>query len=161
MSATHPPSTAKPGGPGRRVPTGARAVLALSTTAFTLMFAAWLMFGVLGLPIRDEFGLSDVQLSWLSAVAILNGSLWRLPAGIAADRFGGRLVFTVLLLVTAAFCVLVSMAGNYTVLLLLAFGVGFAGNSFTAASRGTPRGSRVRIRVSRWASSGPVTWAPR
>lgn len=132
MSATHPPSTAKPGGPGRRVPTGARAVLSLSTTAFTLMFAAWLMFGVLGLPIRDEFGLSDVQLSWLSAVAILNGSLWRLPAGIAADRFGGRLVFTVLLLVTAAFCVLVSMAGNYTVLLLLAFGVGFAGNSFTA-----------------------------
>ncbi|ANH40039.1 putative nitrate transporter NarT [Nocardioides dokdonensis FR1436] len=114
------------------VPPGARRVLALSTIAFTLMFAAWLMFGVLGLPIRDEFGLSDVQLSWLSAVAILNGSLWRLPAGIAADRLGGRIVFTVMLVTTAAFCYLVSLAGSYAVLLVLAFLVGFAGNAFTA-----------------------------
>lgn len=68
---------------------GARRVLVLSTSAFTLMFAAWLMFGVLGIPIQQEFGLTDVQLSWLSAVAILNGSLWRLPAGILADRLGG------------------------------------------------------------------------
>ncbi|SDN29544.1 MFS transporter, NNP family, nitrate/nitrite transporter [Nocardioides szechwanensis] len=114
------------------VPPGARRVLALSTVAFTLMFAAWLMFGVLGLPIRDEFGLTDVQLSWLSAVAILNGALWRLPAGIAADRFGGRVVFTVLLLATALFSYLISLAGSYGMLLVLAFAVGFAGNAFTA-----------------------------
>ena len=29
----------------------------------------WLMFGVLGIPIRKEFGLTDVQLSWLAAIA--------------------------------------------------------------------------------------------
>ena len=50
-----------------------RRVLTLSTVAFTLMFAVWLMFGILGLPIRQEFGLTDVQLSWLTAVAVLNG----------------------------------------------------------------------------------------
>ncbi len=121
-----------PGEQAATVPHGARSVLSLSTVAFTLMFAAWLMFGVLGLPIRDEFGLSDVQLSWLSALAILNGSLWRLPAGIAADRFGGRIVFTVMLLMTAVFSYFVSLAGSYAVLLILAFLVGFAGNSFTA-----------------------------
>ena len=114
------------------VPPGAGRVLAMSTIAFTLMFAAWLMFGVLGLPIRDEFGLTDVQLSWLAAVAILNGSLWRLPAGIMADRYGGRIVFTVLLVATAVFSYLVSQAGSYGMLLVLAFLVGFAGNSFTA-----------------------------
>lgn len=114
------------------VPRGAGRVLTLSTVAFTLMFAAWLMFGVLGLPIRDEFGLSDVQLSWLSAVAILNGALWRLPAGILADRFGGRIVFTVLLVATAVFSFLVAHAGSYGTLLVLAFLVGFAGNAFTA-----------------------------
>lgn len=118
--------------PASAVPRGARSVLTLSTIAFTLMFAAWLMFGVLGLPIRDEFGLTDVQLSWLSAVAILNGALWRLPAGIAADRFGGRIVFTVLLLATALFSYLISLAGSYGMLLVLAFAVGFAGNAFTA-----------------------------
>jgi NNP family nitrate/nitrite transporter-like MFS transporter len=113
------------------VPSGAGRVLSLSTLAFTLMFAAWLMFGVLGVPIRDEFGLSDVQLSWLSAVAILNGSLWRLPAGILADRFGGRIVFTAMLLATACFSYLVAQADSYGMLLLLAFLVGLAGNSFT------------------------------
>ena len=114
------------------VPPGATRVLTLSTVAFTLMFAAWLMFGVLGVPIRDEFGLTDVQLSWLSAVAILNGALWRLPAGILADRFGGRAVFTVLLVATAVFSYLVAQAGSYATLLVLAFLVGLAGNSFTA-----------------------------
>ena len=44
-----------------------------------LMFAVWLMFGILGVPIQKEFGLTDPQLAWLSAVAVLNGSLWRLP----------------------------------------------------------------------------------
>ncbi|BDG25170.1 MFS transporter [Thermus thermophilus] len=106
-------------------------VLWLSTLAFTLMFAAWLMFGVLGVPIRKEFGLSDVQLSWISALAILNGSLWRLLAGILADRYGGRLVFTLMLFFTAIPAYLVSRAGSYEELLLYAFLVGFAGNSFS------------------------------
>jgi NNP family nitrate/nitrite transporter-like MFS transporter len=106
-------------------------VLWLSTIAFTLMFAVWLMFGVLGVPIRKEFGLTDVQLSWISAVAILNGSLWRLIAGILTDRYGGKLVFTLMLLFTAIPAYLVSRAGSYEELLLYAFLVGFAGNSFS------------------------------
>ena len=65
---------------------GAGRVMAMSTIAFTLMFAVWLMFGILGVPIQKEFGLSDEQLAWISAVAVLNGSMWRLPAGILADR---------------------------------------------------------------------------
>ena len=67
---------------------GRVSVLVWSTLGFTLMFAVWLMFGVLGIPIRDEFGLTDVQLSWITAVAVLNGALWRLPAG---DRKSTRL----------------------------------------------------------------------
>lgn len=108
-----------------------RRVLTLSTTGFTLMFAVWLMFGVLGIPIRDEFGLTDVQLSWLTATAILNGALWRLPAGVAADRFGGRRVFIAMLVGTAVPTFLVSQAGSFAVLLTLAFFAGFAGNAFS------------------------------
>ena len=106
-------------------------VLALATIAFTLMFAVWLMFGVLGIPIRKEFGLTDVQLSWITAVAVLNGALWRLPAGILADRRGGRMIMTVMLALTAIPAYLISQVNSYSVLLVLAFFVGFAGNSFS------------------------------
>ncbi len=122
------------------------AVLSLSTLGFTLMFAVWLMFGVLGIPIRKEFGLTDVQLSWLSAVAILNGSIWRLLTGILTDRYGGRIVFTLMLLFTAFPAYLVSQAGSYRELLLYAFLVGFAGNSFSVGiawnSAWFPRGQQ-------------------
>lgn len=122
---------------------GATRVLVLSTTGFTLMFAVWLMFGVLGIPIRDELGLTDVQLSWLVAVAILNGSIWRLLAGVVTDRVGGRLVFTSMLLFTAVPAYLVSQAASYPALLFYAFLAGFAGNSFSVGiawnSAWTPR----------------------
>ncbi|HPE13477.1 MAG: NarK/NasA family nitrate transporter [Actinobacteria bacterium] len=110
---------------------GAVRVLVISTIGFTLMFAVWLMFGILGIPIRKEFGLTDVQLSWIIAVAVLNGAIWRLPAGIITDRFGGRMVMTVMLLVTAVPAFLVSTASSYTQLLIYAFLVGLAGNSFS------------------------------
>lgn len=105
-------------------------ILVLSTTGFTLMFAVWLQFGVLGIPIREEFGLSDVQLSWLAAVAILNGSIWRLAFGIVTDKFGGRRVMAALLLLTAIPTYLVTTATTYTQLLVYAFLLGLSGNSF-------------------------------
>ncbi|MFN8190297.1 MAG: MFS transporter [Nocardioidaceae bacterium] len=107
-------------------------MLALSTVGFTLMFAAWLMFGILGKPISEEFGLSEVQLSWVIAAAVLNGSMWRLPAGMITDRIGGRKVMTALLAGSAVPAYLVSRADSYGMLLVLAFLVGFAGNSFSA-----------------------------
>lgn len=107
-------------------------VLTLSTFAFTLMFAVWLMFGVLGIPIQEEFGLSDTQLAWLSSVAILNGSIWRLFLGILADRIGGKRVTIVMLLVTAIPSYLLAhMKLDYTWLIILAFLIGFAGNLFS------------------------------
>lgn len=111
---------------------GAIRVLWISTLAFTLMFAVWMMFGVLGVAIKDELGLSDTQLAWITSVAILNGSMWRMPAGMIADRIGGRKVFMVLLLSSAVFAVAVAYAHSYVQLLILAFFVGIAGNSFTA-----------------------------
>ena len=111
---------------------GAVRVLTMSSISFTLMFAVWLMFGILGKPIQTEFGLDSVQLSWISAVAVLNGSMWRLPAGILADRFGGKIVFTVMMTFGAVASLAVSFADNYAMLLVLAFCVGIVGNSFSA-----------------------------
>ena len=110
---------------------GAKAILTLSTIGFTLMFAVWLMFGVLAIPIRKEFNLTESQFGWLTAIAILNGSLWRLLFGLLADRFGGRRVFTLLVLATAVPAWFVSHAKSYNELMMYAFLVGMAGNSFS------------------------------
>ena len=76
-------------------------VLWLSTAAFTLLFNVWLMMGVLGISIRKDLGLSDSQLEWLIAAAILSGAIFRLNFGIWADAYGGRRVMSLLLLGTA------------------------------------------------------------
>ncbi|GAB78715.1 MFS transporter, NNP family, nitrate/nitrite transporter [Austwickia chelonae] len=117
--------------PQERLPKGANAVLVMSTISFTVMFAVWLMFGILGVPIQKELQLSDVELSWVTAVAVLNGSMWRLPAGMLTDRIGGRKVTIAMLAATAVPAYLVSLTHSYAMLLVLAFLVGFAGNLFS------------------------------
>ncbi|HVZ73712.1 MAG TPA: nitrate/nitrite transporter [Polyangia bacterium] len=112
-------------------PRDARRVLVLSTISFTLLFAVWLMFGVLGVPIKKELGLTQVQFSWLAAVAVLSGSLGRLPFGMLTDRVGGRALMAALLVTTAIPCALVSHAHSYGALIALAFWLGGAGNSFS------------------------------
>lgn len=109
-------------------------VLWLSFTGFTLSFAAWLMFGVLGIPIQREFRFNDVSLAWLSAIAILNGAIWRLPFGMLADRLGGKRTFIGLLLFASVSAFLVSFAQGYGQLLFFAFLVGLGGNSFSVGS---------------------------
>ncbi len=109
MSATE----TEPAGPRQRV-------LLLSTIAFTLLFAVWLMMGVLSIKIRDELRLTPSQFDWLLAVAILAGALPRLHFGIWADRYSGRLVMTLTLLLTAIPTFLVSQVTTYTQLLVCA-----------------------------------------
>jgi NNP family nitrate/nitrite transporter-like MFS transporter len=110
----------------------ANRVLVLSTVAFTLLFAVWLMVGVLGVPIRQELRLSALQFAWLAALPVFSGSVFRLPLGILSDRWGGRPVMVLLLLVSAVPCFLVSRVHTYPALLACAFFYGLAGNSFSA-----------------------------
>lgn len=112
------------------------------------MFAVWLMLGVLGLEMKkdSQLMLGDAAASmsadeikvavqgrfeWLLAVAILSGSLLRLNFGIWADRFGGRNMMVLLLLVTAVPTYWLSHASSYAELMICAALFGLAGNSFT------------------------------
>ncbi len=88
------------------------------------------MFAIVGLPLREELGFTDSQFALLAAIPILTGSVLRVPLGIWADQYGGRRVFTVLLVVTAVPTYLVSTADSYLELLFYAFFVGLAGTSF-------------------------------
>jgi NNP family nitrate/nitrite transporter-like MFS transporter len=113
-------------------PAARRRVLWLSTAAFTLLFGVWLMLGILGIPISKELGLSKAQTYWLTIAAILAGALPRFNFGVWADLYGGRKVFTALLLAVALPTFWVSRVTSYRELLACALLYGLAGNAYTA-----------------------------
>ncbi|GAA7760203.1 MAG: NarK/NasA family nitrate transporter [Burkholderiaceae bacterium] len=117
------------------VPSGAWTTLWSSTFAFTICFAVWMLFAVLGIPLKKELGLNDTEFGLLAATPVLSGSLIRVPLGIWTDRYGGRVVFFVLMLLTVIPIWLISYAHTLWQLLVLGLFVGLAGGSFSV---GTP-----------------------
>lgn len=113
----------------------ATSVLVASTFSFTICFAVWMMFAVLGIPIKKQLGLNETQFGLLAAMPVLTGSLVRVPLGIWTDRYGGRIVFFLLMLSTVIPIWMMSYATAYWHFLVLALFVGLAGGSFSV---GTP-----------------------
>jgi NNP family nitrate/nitrite transporter-like MFS transporter len=106
-------------------------VLVMSTLSFTVCFAVWMMFAVIGIPIKSQLGLNETQFGVLIATPVLTGSLIRLPLGMLTDRFGGRMVFFVLMLATVAPIWLMSAATEFWHFLTIGLFVGLAGGSFS------------------------------
>jgi len=116
-------------------PFRAYSVLYASTLAFMVCFVVWMMFGVLGIQIREELGLDAFRFGLLPPTPVLTGAVFRLPLGIWTDRFGGRIVMTVLLLVCAVPVYLVSYAQQLWQFLAIGLFLGLVGASFAV---GTP-----------------------
>ena len=80
----------------------ALSVLLVSTLAFTVCFMVWMMFGVIGIPIKKALNLNATEFGLLTATPVLTGSLIRVPLGIWTDKFGGRIVMASLMALTIA-----------------------------------------------------------
>ena len=106
------------------------AVLAMNTLGFTVMFAVWVIFAIVGIPIRQELGLGDTEFALLVALPILTGSVLRLPMGMLTDRYGGRPIFTLLLATSAIPLLLLCGATEYWQYLALGLFIGLSGTSF-------------------------------
>ncbi|TQV70562.1 NarK/NasA family nitrate transporter [Exilibacterium tricleocarpae] len=104
--------------------------LTASTLAFTVCFAVWTIFSIIGVKIKADLGLSDTQFGILVATPILTGSLSRLFLGIWTDQYGGRIVFTLQMLATAFAAFLLTKVSTYAMFIVAALGVGLAGGSF-------------------------------
>jgi NNP family nitrate/nitrite transporter-like MFS transporter len=105
-------------------------VLTMNTMAFAVNFAVWVMFSVIGIKIKAELNLNETEFGLLVATPILTGSLVRLPLGILTDRYGGRIIFFIQMLLVAIPTWLVSYATEYWQYLVLGLFVGVAGGSF-------------------------------
>ena len=104
--------------------------LVVSTIAFTVCFAVWTIFSIIGIKIKQNLGLNDTQFGLLVATPILTGSLSRIFLGIWTDQYGGRIVYFLLMLTTSIAVWMLSTVQTYHMFLLAALGVGLAGGSF-------------------------------
>jgi len=111
-------------------PPGQTRSLVLATLAFAACFSAWGMLAPLAPGLQDDLGLSNTETSVMIAIPVLLGSLLRIPLGLLTDRVGGRVVFTGMLVYSAAAALLVGFATSYAALLGAGFLLGTAGASF-------------------------------
>ena len=110
-------------------------VLIVSTWSFTVCFMVWMMFGVIGIPIKKMLDLNATQFGLLTATPVLTGSLIRVPLGIWTDRYGGRIVMALLMAATVPAIWLMAYATEFWHFLTIGLFVGLAGGSFSV---GTP-----------------------
>lgn len=107
-------------------------ILFLNTLAFTVCFACWTLNGVLVTFLVDNgiFKWDVVQVGWLLGIPILTGSVMRLPIGMLTDKFGGKYVFSLLLLLCSVPLFLLPFADSFFMFALLSFFFGMVGTSF-------------------------------
>ena len=110
-------------------------VLIASTFSFTICFMVWMMFAVLGVPLQKILKLNETQTMILAATPVLSGSLIRVPLGIWTDKYGGRIVFFLLMIATVIPIFMMRYATEYWHFLAIGLFVGLAGGSFSV---GTP-----------------------
>jgi len=110
----------------------ANKTLFLNTFAFTICFAVWLLNGVLVTFLVDNqvFAWTSIQIGWLIGIPVLTGALFRLPAGILTDKFGGKPIYTGLLIICAVPMYMLSYANDFWDFALCSLGFGLAGTSF-------------------------------
>jgi len=107
-----------------------RRALWVSTIAFTVCFAVWTIFAIIGIQIKKNLGLNETQFGLLVGTPILSGSLIRILLGVWADQYGGRIVYTLVMLSAAVATYCLTWANTYPQFLIAALFVGIAGGSF-------------------------------
>ncbi len=107
-------------------------MLVMNTLAFTIAFAAWLSNGVLitFLISNGVLNWSAVQMGTVIGIPVLTGALFRLPMGILTDKFGGKPIFTINLLIAAVGMVLMSQADSYSDFIIASLLFGTVGATF-------------------------------
>ena len=91
----------------------------LATFASTIGFWAWTIVGPLAKMYAKQMHLDAGMTSVLVAMPIFIGAIGRIPIGGLTDRYGGRIMFTIVLAVSAPLVLLVGVAGQMNSLPML------------------------------------------
>ncbi|MDE2373513.1 MAG: MFS transporter, partial [Hyphomicrobiales bacterium] len=119
---------------GRTEPPGNPRVLCISLLAFALGFAIWGMFSALAPFLIKWYNFSSTQVLVLAAMEPFFAAAVSIPLGILTDKFGGRKVFTFLLLSLTIPLFFGLFADGYYSFLLLGTLLGLGGASFVVGN---------------------------
>ena len=109
--------------------------LHLTWFAFFLTFVMWFNHAPLLTEIKQALSLTDAQ---VKALLILNVALTipaRIVVGILVDKFGPRVMYSLLLLISSFFCIGFALAESFETLALFRFLLGFVGAGFVVGIR--------------------------
>ncbi|WP_435526208.1 MFS transporter [Microbacterium elymi] len=110
----------------------------LATLASTAGFWAWMAIAPLQGLYATSMGLGQGQISLMLATPVLVGALGRIVVGALTDRWGGRRMFTFVLLAGVPAVLLVALAGSIKSFPLLVFAGFLLGVSGTIFAVGVP-----------------------
>lgn len=109
--------------------------LHLTWIAFFISFYVWFNHAPLLAAMKQTLALSDQE---IKALLILNVALTipaRIIIGMLVDKFGPRLVYSLLLFISSIICFLFATASSYEMLALTRFMLGFVGAGFVIGIR--------------------------
>jgi NNP family nitrate/nitrite transporter-like MFS transporter len=103
-----------------------RVQLLLATVAFILCFAIFGSVSAMMPALRERLSLGPLEVSVALAIPVLLGSLARIPVGMLTDRFGGRIVFSLVMLAAIVPAMFLGEVTTFRELILLGLFVGIA-----------------------------------
>jgi NNP family nitrate/nitrite transporter-like MFS transporter len=115
-------------------PQGNTRVLCISTVAFALGFAIWGMFSALAPFLIEWYHFTSTQVLVLAAMEPLFAAAISIPLGIWTDKFGGRTVFTILLVCLSVVLIFGTYAEGYYSFLFLGSMLGLGGATFVVGN---------------------------
>ena len=130
VEATAQPLAAASKQPDAWKPAGNLLQLLLATGAFALCFAVFGSVSAMMPIMKGRLHFTPMQVSVALAIPILLGSLGRIPLGILTDRYGGRRVFSVVMLASIIPALLMGSVDTFTQVVICGFFIGIALASF-------------------------------
>jgi len=104
-------------------------VLALLCSLTTLTYLDRICISIVGVRIKSEFGLNNVQFGWVLASFSLAYALFEIPSGVIGDRIGPKALFIRIVLLWSLFTALTGFATGFISLIIIRFlfGIGESG----------------------------------
>ncbi|RLA09485.1 MAG: MFS transporter [Gammaproteobacteria bacterium] len=114
---------------------GPSKILHLTWFAFFLTFLVWFNSAPLMISIRETFGLSDAEVKALLTLNVALTIPARIVVGMLVDKYGPKLIFSLLLASSSIVCFFFAFAQSYEALALSRFLLGFVGAGFVIGIR--------------------------